>query len=230
MRQVLFLLALAVSTVVAATAEARAPDTFEEDYAPPINVESPQWFNFELRIGPYQPQGGRSFEQIFGNDKGWLLGLELDIKLYQIPYVGSVNLGLGWGWAKYSASTLDVSGASTGEDTEFIIFPMSPLAVLRVDALARYTVVPITFAAKMGADFVRWKSKTAGEVDSSGLNKGFRWGVQGALELDFLAPNGARRLDEEWGVNHSYLFAEYYGSNSKGTGDKSFAFGLGIQF
>ena len=230
MRRVLLLLALAVSSAFAATAEARAPDTFEEDYAPPINVESPQRLGFELRIGPYEPGGGRAFKEAFGDDKGWLLALELDIKLYQIPYVGTLNLGLGWGWSKYSAKTIDQSGNRTGEENEFIIFPMSPMAVLRIDALARHTVVPLVFAGKLGVDFVRWKSKTDDNVDDSGLNTGLRWGVQGALELDFIQPNGARRLDEDWGVNHSYLFAEYYGSKTEGTGDKNFVFGVGILF
>ena len=33
-----------------------------------------------------------------------------------------------------------------------------------------------------------------------------------ALELDFIEPRAARRLDEDWGINHSYLFVELYGS------------------
>ena len=36
--------------------------------------------------------------------------------------------------------------------------------------------------------------------------------MQFALELDFIEPRAARRLDVEWGINHSYLFLELYGS------------------
>jgi hypothetical protein len=158
------------------------------------------------------------------------LALELDIKIWQIPYVGSINAGLGWGWAKYSGKTLDESGSRAGEDNEFIIFPMSALAVLRIDALARNTVVPLQFAGKLGADFVRWKSSTADRTDDSGLNKGLRWGAQAALELDVFERGAARRLDEDWGVNHTYLLFEYYGSKTEGTGDKNFVFGLGALF
>ena len=33
-----------------------------------------------------------------------------------------------------------------------------------------------------------------------------------AFELDVIEPRAARRLDEDWGINHSYLFLELYGS------------------
>ena len=49
-----------------------------------------------------------------------------------------------------------------------MLFPLSALAVLRVDALARLTVVPLTFAGKLGYDFVRWKSTTGKRTDADG--------------------------------------------------------------
>lgn len=231
MRRVLLLLVLvAAASSFASRADARSPDTFEEDYAPPINIESPQWLGFELRIGPYTPGGTRAFKQSFGDDRGWLLSLELDVTLWHIPYVGTINAGAGWGWAKYSGKSFDSAGSTTGEDNEFILFPLSALAVLRVDALARYTVVPLQFAAKLGGDFVRWKSTTAGSTDASGLNKGLRWALQTSLELDFFQRGAARRLDEDYGINHTYILFEYYGSKTEGTGDKNFVFGLGMLF
>ena len=51
-----------------------------------------------------------------------------------------------------------------------------------------------------------------GDSVGSGRSIGLRWGVTFALELDFIEPRAARRLDEDWGINHSYLFVELYGS------------------
>lgn len=212
------------------SAGARAPDTFEEHYAKPIVIESPMWFAFELKLGPFRPDYP-AFKESFGSDRGWLLATELDITAYHIPYVGQLNAGLGWGWANFDGRAPVVpGGGSSGESTELTIYPMSLLAVLRIDALARYTVVPLTFAGKIGGDFVRWKAKTGSSTDGDGLNTGLRWAGQVALELDFLDRKAARRLDDDFEINHTYLMFEYFGSRTKGTGGESFLFGLGAQF
>lgn len=230
MRKASLLLLTLVCSAVSASASARAPDTFEEEYAEPVIIDSPQWFAFELKIGPYRPDY-RAFRQSFGDDRGWLLSTELDVTVLHIPYVGQLNVGAGWGWANYSEKAqIDPAGGKSGEDTELVIYPMSALGVLRIDGLARHTVVPLTFAGKLGADFVRWKASTGSDSDGSGLNKGLRWGAQAAFELDFFDPRGARRLDDDWGINHTFLLFEYYESKTKGTGDRSFQFGLGLQF
>lgn len=225
------LLALVLlSFVVASGASARAPDTFEEQYAQPIVIESPMWFAFELKLGPFRPDYS-AFKQTFGSDRGWLLSTELDVTIYHIPYVGQVNAGFGWGWANYDAKAIAVSGGGrSGEDTELTMYPMSALAVLRIDSLARYTIIPLTFAAKLGYDFVRWKATTGSSTDSDGLNMGFRWGAQVALELDVIDRKASRRLDDDFGINHTMLLFEYFGSETDGTGGRAFQFGLGLQF
>lgn len=228
MRKAPLLVLTLVSWALTSTALARSPDSFEENYAKPIIIDSPMWFAFELKIGPYQPDY-RAFERTFGSDRGWLLGTEIDLTAWHVPYVGQLNVGLGWGWANYDAKATSTTGSS-GEDTELTLYPMSVLGVLRVDALARYTVVPLTFAAKLGADFVRWKATTGGADVGDGLNKGLRWGMQAAFELDFFDQKSARRMDEDFGINHSFFLLEFFESMTKGTGARSFQFGLGLQF
>lgn len=212
-----------------ARAEARAPDTFEEHYAEPIIIESPMWFAFELKVGPFRP-GNRFVREAFGSDRGWLLSTEFDVTAYKIPYTGQLNVGLGWGWANYDAKAPIAGGGTSGETTSLTIYPMSVMAVLRIDALARLTVVPLTFAGKVGYDFVRWKMETGSATDGSGLNMGLRYGMQAAFELDVIDRKSARRLDDDFGVNHTFLLFEYFGSMTKGTGGNSFQFGLGLQF
>jgi hypothetical protein len=209
--------ALLAVLVLPKAAEARAPDTFEEMYAKPTVIESPQWYALELKLGPYKPAaGGSAFSDTFGKDRGWLLGLELDFVL----------------WANYDAKALLAgdSGGRSGETTEFTIYPMSALAVLRIDTLARQLNVPLLLTGKIGYDFVRWIAETGSRTDGDGLKKGLRWAAQAGLELDFFDRSSARALDEEFGINHTFLFFEYFESKTKGTGDRSFSIGFGALF
>lgn len=230
MHKATLLALLLLSSMVAGSASARAPDTFEEEYIAPVEIASPMWFAFELKLGPYQPKYP-SFEATFDDDRGWLLDTEVDFTLYRIPYVGQLNAGIGWGWADYQAKSIVLPGdQKTGEDTEFTIYPMSGLAVLRIDSLARYTVIPLTFAAKIGYQAVRYKITKGSETVEDGFNHGIRWGAQAALELDLIDRKATRRLDDDFGINHTFLLFEYFGSETESTGARSFQFGLGLQF
>jgi len=214
----------------ASSAAARAPDSFDEDYHPPVVVESDQWFAFELRTGPYRPGTSESFQRVYTDDRGWMLNVELDITVYHVPYVGQLNIAGGFGWANFKAKAFGESGTREGEETEMTLFPLHALGVLRVDALARNTVVPITFAGKLGYEWTRYKLETGGVSDGSGFRPGLRWGAQAAFELDFFDRGTARRLDEDWGVNHNFVLFEYYGSEASGTGDRTYTIGVGTQF
>jgi hypothetical protein len=230
MHRASLLLLTLIGLALCSRAEARGPDTFEEQYAEGIVIESPMWFEFELKLGPYRPTPS-AFRETFGTDRGWLLSTELDVTAYHIPYVGQLAVGLGWGWANYDGKATTVPGGTpSGETTQMTIYPMSLLAVLRVDTLARMTVVPLTFAAKLGYDLVRWKTTTGSSTDGSGLNMGLRYALQAAFELDILDRKSARRLDDDFEINHTFFLFEYFGSMTKGTGGNSFQFGLGLQF
>lgn len=215
---------------MSSSALARAPDTWEEAYQRPLEIDSPMWWAFEFKLGPYRPHPAPAFKEAFGSDRGWLLNLELDVTVYHIPYAGQINVGAGWGWANYDGKALLDDGSKSGEKTELTIYPMSALGIVRIDALARHTVVPLTFAAKLGYDFVRWTTSTGKRDDADGINKGLRWAGQVAFELDFFDEQAARRLDDEFGINHTFLLLEYFESKTKGTGDRSFSFGFGTQF
>ncbi len=224
---------LSTFSIANQSVQARAPDTFEEMHAVPTVIDSPQWYAFEFKLGPYSPGGeNRAFKDTFGNDRGWLVGVEFDLTIWHIPYVGTINAGAGFAWANYDAKAFVAGAGSTraGENTEFTIYPLSALAVLRIDALARNFGVPILFAAKIGYDFVPWSAETGGRSDANGLNKGLRYGGQVGLELDFFEPDAARTLDQEYGINHTSLFFEFFESKTKGTGDRSFALGFGAVF
>lgn len=205
----------------------------EESLSLESNVASPEWVAWELRVGPYVPDvGSTAFEDTFGNDKGLLWATEIDVLLYRIPYVGPIGVGGAVGWASYTGDAFQSdTGERVSEETSLTLFPLSLMAVLRVDVLARELGFPFIVTGKLGADYVRWSAETGNRDDGSGGSLGLRWAAQLALELDFFNPRSARVLDEEWGINHTFLFGEVYGSTADSTlpvGDTTFAFGLGM--
>lgn len=212
--------ALALLALLGSACPARAQDAAAEEgsvvgstYAVvPLFVPSPEQFTFELRVGAYQPALGAAFSNSFGGDLGPLLGIELDVHVLRIPYVGPIAVGASFGWAEWSgAARTDESGTNVG-GTGLSMVNINVLAVLRVDGLARHLDVPIVLSGKIGPDFGYWQTGADGRTQADGWSIGLRWAAQFALELDFLEPRAARRLDADWGINHSEIFFELFGS------------------
>lgn len=223
-----FLLALAVGHVAAAQSD--------DDHAPAHrDFASPEWMALELRIGPYTPQVGTpSFEQVFADDNGLMLALELDVIAYRLPDIAYFAVGGGIGHARYSGGAFTESGGRADEETVFKLVPLTLLAVARVDVLARKLRIPLVLTGKLGYRWGFWWASTGGQSEDNGNSGGLAWGLQAALDLDFFDMRAARVMDEEWGINHSFLFFEYYGSKTSGDalpiGDTTWAAGLGFIF
>jgi hypothetical protein len=243
---------LAAIAVLAATAPATAQDRTDaaredgsvvgSDYAvDPIFVPSPETFTFELRVGSYQPEFGPAFEATIAGDLGPFLGAELDVHIVRIPYVGPIAIGVGFAWGEWTgparADTTTPTTANVGS-TGLSLVDLSALAVLRVDVLARQLDVPLVLSGKIGLDVGYSQAGSGGMTRLEGWSLGLRWAAQVALELDFLEPRAARRLDDEWGINHSEIFFELFGSTmGQWAGDQmpvgtslAWTAGLGITF
>lgn len=225
--------ALACALVLSLGSRASAQGT-ERPY-----IGSPERVGLELRIGTLRPDMGdqrQTFDDFFGGDRGPLVAGEIDIWAYRIPYVGPIGVGLGMGWARYSGRACAIQGDTcvpTDEKVRFTLYPLNVLAVLRIDVLSRYLRVPLIFTPKIGLGYTRFRSRSGGTTDGRGGSMGLHWGAQIALELDIFEPRAARALDEEWGINHSYVFFELYGSQLNsglevGT-DFGWVAGLGLQ-
>lgn len=174
---------------------------------------SPENFTVELRIGSYRPNMEPTFTDAFGGDLGPLLALELDAHLVRIPYVGILAIGASVGWVEYTGAATAVAGsASNVGQTGLSIVPFALLGVLRIDVLARELDVPLVLTGKLGPDFGYYQTGTTGRTDAEGWAYGLRWGAQVGIELDFLEQRAANRLDQEWGINHSLVFFELFGS------------------
>ena len=169
-------------------------------------------FTLELRVGTYQPDIGHSFSA-FNGDLGPMIGGELDAHVIRIPYFGVFAIGAAFGWAEWSGpATSTVTTGNVGS-TGLSLVMVTVLAALRIDALAHYANVPLVITPKLGVDGGYWQTGVSGASAVDGFTAGIHWGLQLALELDFLDPRAAHRLDNAWGINHSCLFFEIYGAD-----------------
>jgi hypothetical protein len=224
------LAAVAITGLPAREAAAAEKDTSEQSWREPRILESKQRFAFELRFGPYRPAiddpfpGRKPYESVFGSEARLALGLEFDWQLMRIPYVGTLGPGLGWGYTHMSALARFNTGEASAEETNLAIMPMYGVAVLRFDEVARRTAVPLVAYGKAGIGYgIYW---TGNETDTQ--RRGATWGTHFALGgmflLDVIDPRSAVEIDNEWGVNNSYLFFEWMVSNLdnfKGSRDPS---------
>ncbi len=207
------------------------------DEPPRTDFSSPERFALELRIGPYHPHmggGNNAFDTFFGSDDGPLLAVELDVIGYRLKDLLYLSGGAGIGTASYSGHTIDASGVATAEKTTFGLMPLDLMAVLRVDALARKLSVPFVFTGKIGYQWAHWSAQDGSAKATTGWSVGLRWAAQVALDLDTFDRKAARGMDEEWGINHSFLFFELFGfkpsARSLPIGATAWTAGLGFIF
>lgn len=232
-------LALACVAAVAmmlASASARAQSSGEPSGARPLGewsdepifVPSPEHFTLELRVGAYRPDLGAAFASSFGGDLGPLLAVELAYHLVPIPYVGPIVLGARVGWIEWNGAARTAEGSGNVGGTGMSLVPISALAGLRIDGIARHLSFPLVLTPKLGLDFGYFQTGTGGFTQAEGWSVGLLWGAQLALELDFLEPRSARQLDEEWGINHSMIFFEFFGSTMGSFSDRHLPLGTGL--
>jgi hypothetical protein len=227
---------LALLLPCALLAPQRAAAQAYDEMTPHRDFSSPEHFALEFRIGPYQPDmgGNRAFNTFFGTDHGPMFAFELDVVAYRLKDVLYLSGGAGMGTASYLGHTLDSTGLPTAEKTTFSMLPIDLLAVLRVDVLARKLSVPFILAGKLGYQWAHWNAQDGKATPVSGWSVGTRWAAQVALDLDVFDQKAARRMDEEWGINHSSLFFELFGwkpsPRSLPLGSTAWTVGLGFAF
>jgi hypothetical protein len=192
-------------------------------------TESPQDVAVEFRFGRYVPNAddglnGTPYVDTFGTDNRYYGGLELDWQLLRIPYLGSLAPGFGIGYTQSSAKARLENGGTSQQPTSLQILPMYLVGVLRADVVAKQTPIPLVPYAKLGLGFAFWRATDAGEaakvdgVSGRGHSYGYQFALGGMLMLDAFDPADARTADANIGLNHSYVFAEWYLSKLDGFG------------
>ncbi len=132
--------------------------------------------------------------------------------------------------AKLAANPALVPCTRSGDTTALTVFPISGLVVYRFDVLALKYHIPLVPYVKAGLGYYIWwiqdgNGNTAKAIyydakdtaklhphtlDGYGGSFGLVFNPGIALMLDFLEPTAARTLDNELGINHSYLFCELH--------------------
>lgn len=239
------LFACALAALALAPVAARADDDVEIDdelagYRAHRSYETPQHFALELRVGPYRPNvddqfpAAKPFETTFGDDRRVAIGAELDWQMLRIPYLGTIGPGLAWNYTKMSANAkLQASGAPSAETTSLMIMPMYAVGVLRLDVFSRELGIPLVPYGKAGVGYALWSASndlgtsrwTDPATRETTLGRGHTWGTHLAaglmLQLDPFDRAAAAQLDQNIGVNHSYLFFEWMNARLDGFGDSS---------
>jgi len=209
-----------------ASAQAAGVDEFGAYSRNPARKESSQDALVEVRFGPYNPRvdssvpNGTPYKDTFGDSTRYMFGLEADWQVMRIPHLGTLGPGLGWGYTRSTGNARLTSDLSqqTGEQTNLSIMPIYIVGVLRADVLPREFGIPLVPYAKLGLGTALWFSSDGGEtaragnVKGQGLSYGPQYALGGMFLLDILDQQTARDADNSLGINNSYIFAEWYGS------------------
>jgi hypothetical protein len=168
---------------------------------------------------------GTPFADVFGGKNRYLLGIELDWQALRIPYFGSFGPAAGIGYTAISAGApFTESEGRSEQKTRLKIMPMYAVGVLRIDVLAKETVVPLAAYAKGGVGYGLWWAMGENKIEryqgeiGKGVSYGYNFSLGAMLLLDSLDRRGAVEMDSITGINNAYLFLEYYLSNLNGFG------------
>ena len=200
------------------------------------SYESPERFILELRGGPYSPEVARQAGgKFFNGDLGPNIGFQLDSVVWREPQMFYATAGVSLGYIGLSGKALPIDPTfPVDEETTLTLLPLVVNVGVRFDMLARRFHIPVIFAARVGWTWTHWDTNTGLINNAAGWSIGPMFSGQVALDLDAIEPGGARNLDEEWGINHTFLFIEMYRyaplSNQLQVGDTSWLAGLGLVF
>ncbi len=199
-------------------------------------AESDIWGSFEFKVGALLPSiddefgANGPYASTFENESILVGELEFDAHLISSPIV-LLGVGAHWGYGSVTGPAISGNGSTTADTTSLTIMPFRLSAVARLTYLATKFNVPFVPSLKIGVDAYRWSiSDPSGDtsivngVTGSGWKPGWHAGAGLHFLLNFLAPEMASNFDFQWGVNRSYLFAEYMVTSINGFGEEGFDF------
>lgn len=220
--------------------------------------------SFDVQFGPYYPRvddefdNATPFEQTFGSSSAVMF--QADALYYLWTGHGKLGVGATFGYSQFSGTT-QVGGSNGGnggggngggndgdvqleKTSNFSVFPLGLIASYRWDFLVTEWNIPLALRVEGGLDYYLWEltdgsgdNPSSSDVPGAGGTPGYH--AAGRLEflLDWLDPTSAAQLDFSWGINNTYLFAEYSYSQVRDfdgsgfrLGDTNWRIGLSFDF
>ncbi len=214
-------------------------------------AESPRWGSLELGAGMYRPnidgQAGLAspapYGEIFGPHRGWMFRAGVSRALLTWP--GALEVGVRTGFFRANGHALQLNPDGTPstvpstDPTTFNVIPTSLTLTYRFDLLAERVGIPLAPYARVALErYNWWITGGTGSTTKIGATNGYSLTGGVALLLDFFDPGAARELDEDTGINHTYLFFDVTKSQVKDFGssrswdlsDPSLSYGCGLMF
>ena len=237
-----FLVAGIAGAVSLSAVEASAQD--KADWRRKDRPVADSYLAVEMRFGPYRPNVDEGvglvpcngvagctpdgpFHKVFGDDRRFMVGAEVDWQFLHIPHFASLAVGGTIGYTSFSGPAVFKDGSGESAETAGLtIWPFSALGVLRVEVIAREVGIPLVHYVKVGPGVAFWSSsngrgtshdRTDG-TEGRGHTFGLTYAVGAQFLLDFLDPQSAKTFAIERGVKHTYLFGEYTVLDYRGLG------------
>jgi hypothetical protein len=178
--------------------------------APAALAESQRRGSFELGAGPYRPDVDSDFaapgpyEEIFGGGKPWKFRLHAARALF--TRWGALEVGFLTGFLQDTGEQILQGGIASGDETTLRIIPTSLTLTYRFDWLAQRYGVPLALYGRGALERYNWWVTDRSSTSERGATNG--WSVTGgaAFLLDILDRGLAREMDEDWGINDTWLF------------------------
>ncbi len=226
-------------------------------YAQVSYIESPRTGALRLQLGGYRPQtrGTVGFDEAadpyqarFGGKSMLLFSVDYDRFLWK--GFGTFGVGLSAGYGEKFGRAVAASAGEPSQDskeatsvpTGLHVIPLRLMAVYNFDYLPYELNIPLVPYVRAGFAFSPWWATKGDQVETVGVvrQEGFSFGLAGvagiAFQLDVLQRRMARNLDSGFGINHTYLFAEYNILQADGFGsklnlsDNYWMFGMSFEF
>jgi hypothetical protein len=179
-----------------------------------------------------------SFGEQLARDHRVMLGFEADWQALRLPEILSLGPGAGMSYTSMKNEGTYNDGKYTAS---LKIWAQWLWGVLRVDVLQQKFDIPFVFYGKLGAARATWWShnrpwyNNSVDVAESGSAQGLAWALGAMFDLGCIEPQRAQRMDAISGVNHMYLFGEWYqfklddfGSGVNQVGDSTWALGWAV--
>lgn len=188
---------------------------------PPLaSAESPTWGTFELRVASFRPDRDSEFNGTrtpyaddFGTKRGWFPKILASYTLLDRFVQVDAGVGTGWFRAKGKGHYEDPVGSGiwvpSGDNTTFSIIPATLAVTVRVDGAAQRWPIPIDVYGRAALERYHWLiTDGSGKVAHRGATNG--WSVAGGvgLLLDFIDPMLSREMDDDTGINATWLYFE----------------------